>query len=166
MSSDSTGRRRMPLRRRCACASYGKGFTLLEMLLVVAFVSLLVAASAPLYSRLQGSTQLHEASRELAHTLHTARTRAVARFNDEAHGVYFEADRYTLYQGASYAARDSAYDRVVVFDSALTLSSSPSITTIHFSEGFGVPSATSTLTLTHNVYGTTTVSITALGTVQ
>ena len=142
------------------------GFSLPEVLIVVTLILLLAAAATPLYSSLQSSTQLNESAREFSQTLHTARTRAVSRLNDSPHGVYVQSGQYILYQGENYASRDTAHDRTIVFDNALTLSSSPSVTDINFSEGFGVPSATSTFTLTHDVYGTITITVDALGSIQ
>lgn len=142
------------------------GFTLLEVLLAIAFIALLTTAAAPLYTNLQGSAQLNTSASEFAQTLEHARTRSVARLNDSAHGVYLQSDRYTLYQGENYANRDTEHDRAVLLESALTLSASPSVSDLNFSKGFGVPSATSTFTLTHDVYGTTTIIIDELGSVQ
>ena len=142
-----------------------RGFVLTELLIALAILLLIGAAATPLYSRLYVGTQLSSSRSDLSQTLSTARTRARARLNDASHGVYLQAQSYTLYQGSSYASRTTAYDQTIALDSALTLSTAPSVTDLVFSKGLARPSATTTITLTHDVHGTATITIDALGTV-
>jgi prepilin-type N-terminal cleavage/methylation domain-containing protein len=143
-----------------------RGFTLIELLVVIAITLVLAAAALPLYGGLQVSAQLNENSSLLIQTVRTARERSVARVNDTAHGVYVTASTYTLYQGASYAARDSSYDRTAALDSALSLAATLTGDEVNFSKGLGVPDNTGTITLTHDVQGTKTITINSFGMVE
>lgn len=142
-----------------------QGFTLVELLVVVAVLLLIAGAAIPIYGNLQVSSQLQESSAQLIATLRTAHVQSVARLNNANHGVYFEinpgADHYILYQGTSYAARDASYDRTTTLDEGITLAASltGSSTDVNFSLGIGTPSATGTLTLTHAVSGIKTIVI-------
>ena len=146
------------------------GFTLLELLLVVAIIAILASAIAPVSSRLFSSAQLNENAASIVQTLRTARQRSVARFNDTTHGVYFEinegADRFILYQGTSYATRNSAYDRIEILDDSITMTTNISGNEVTFFEGNGTPSATGTITLNHQVYGSESVSVDARGKIE
>lgn len=154
------------------------GFTLVELMVVVGIAALLAGAAFPLYGNLQVSGQLNETSAQLVQTLRLARTRSVARVNDTAaqpapHGVYLEinagADRYILYQGASYALRATAHDRAVTLADGLSISTSLAGTgdanDINFSRGLGVPNKTGTITLTHTAGGSRTITLNTFGAV-
>lgn len=147
-----------------------RGFTLIEFIVVIGITLLLVAAISPLYSTLQ-SSQLNESSAQIAQTLRMARERSVARVNNSSHGVFFEInaegdDRFILYQGVSYGARDTSYDRATTLDSSLSISTTISGNDVNFSKGLGVPNNTGTVTLTHDVSGTRTTTINSFGMVE
>lgn len=142
------------------------GFTLVEFLLALAVFTLVILAATPSYTSFQTSAQLNESVSELVQTIRLARERAVARAGDVAHGVYLESNQYTLYRGASYASRTTSHDRVIALENSLTLSTTVSGSEINFSKGLGIPGATGTITLTHDVQGTKTVTIDAFGSVQ
>lgn len=150
-----------------------KGFTLIELLIVIGIVLISVAAVAPIYGNLQVSSQLNEDSSQLIQTLRLARERSMARLNNTQHGVYFEVntpgqDKYILYQGVSYDSRNSSYDREVVLDEVLNFSLPGGVTEyeINFSKGLGVPNATGTITLTHDVSGTRFIVTNSFGMVE
>jgi prepilin-type N-terminal cleavage/methylation domain-containing protein len=142
------------------------GFTLIELLIVIGITLLVGAAAVPIYGSLQVSTQLNENSSLVIQTVRTAREYSVARLNNAAHGVYITSTTYTLYQGSSYAARDSSYDRTTTLDSALTLSTTLTGSEVNFSKGLGVPNNTGTITLTHDVQGSSTITINSFGMVE
>lgn len=149
------------------------GFTLIELLIVMALVVLLIGAAMPIYSNFQTSSQLNESAAQIASTLRLARTLSVARQNNSSYGVFIDAspggaDRIILFSGTSYAGRDSAYDRITTFDSALSvaLALSGGAMEVMFSRAQGVPSATGTISITHTTTGSRAVSINALGAVD
>lgn len=141
-----------------------RGFTLIELLIVITVTVILVVATVPIYGNLQLSAQLNENSSQIIQTLRTARERGVAGVNNEQHGVQFQFDRYVLFQNAT----GTAFDRETVLDKALTLSWSLSggVDEINFSKGLGVPTATGTITISHDVKGTRTITINELGVVE
>ncbi len=147
------------------------GFTLIELLLVIAIMLALAVAAAPLYGNLHLSTQLNENIAQIIQTTRIARERSFSRLNNFPHGVYFEInpagnDKFILYQGNSYATRDTDYDREVSLDSSLSLSTTLPGNEVYFSKGFGIPDATGTVTLTHNVKGARIMRINDFGMVE
>ena len=145
-----------------------KGFTLVELLMTVGITIVLAAAAFPVYGSLQVSAQLNENSSQIIQALRIAKQRSLVRYNNIEHGVKFVANSYVLYQGSSYSARQSTYDRSVILESPLGLSwgFSGGVDEINFSKGIGVPSATGTITLVHDVSGTRTININSLGRVE
>ncbi len=150
-----------------------KGFTLIELLIVIAITLILAAVVVPIYGNLQVSGQLNENSSQAIQTLRMARGRSIARYNNAQHGVYFQVnasdkDKYVLYRGSSYATRESDYDREITLDSALSLSLPGGVSEyeINFSKGLGVPDATGTITLTHDVSGSRSIIVNSFGMIE
>ena len=147
-----------------------KGFTLVEALMVIAISVILVITVLPIYSNLQASNQLEGNASQIIQIIRTAKERSSAGLNDAQHGVYFQADRYTLYQGTSYTLRDVAYDKEVVLDDVLRmirdLAGPGEIDDINFTKGVSLPNKTGTVTLTHDIQGNYSIVINNLGMVE
>ncbi len=147
------------------------GFTVIELLVVIGIAVVLAAAAAPLYGNLQVSVQLNENISQIIQTTRSARENSFSRLNNSSHGVYFEInpsgnDRFILYQGDSYAARDASHDRAVILDPSLSLSTTLSGNEVNFSKGLAVPNATGTVTISHDVKGSRTMAVNRLGMVE
>ena len=146
------------------------GFTLVELLLVIGItLAMATAAAAPIYGNLQGLAQVNEATANIIQTLRVARERAVAGVNDSPHGVFLDmnvggSDSITLYQGSSFAGRDTSLDRVIPLAPVLELTSTTDAD-INFSQGLGMPNTTGVLSLTHETIGNSEISINKFGVV-
>jgi len=97
-----------------------KGFTLYELIVVLAITSIIVAAAVPVYGNFQGKLQLLDSSADIVQILRTARGQSLVGYNDSAHGVYFVinnsgVDSFIFYQGDSYTARNQDYDQTTEF---------------------------------------------------
>ncbi len=145
-----------------------RGFTLVELLMVIAITLILVVITVPIYGNLQVKSQLNETTRQIIQTLRIAKENSMARVNNTNHGVYFATSSYTLYQGVSFFSRDSDYDREESLSDVLTLTWdwSGSARNINFSMGFGAPNATGIINLLHSMQGTSTVSVGEYGLVE
>src|SRR3990167_3639901 len=122
------------------------GFSIIELLIVISITILLMAVAIPIYGNFQSASYLNERTAEIVQTVRTARARSAARVNDKPHGVYFDIspsgpDKFILYQGVDYSGRDADYDRTIVLEDSLSLSSTFG-NDINFSRGLGTPSAT------------------------
>ena len=144
-----------PLRRG------GKGFTLVELLIVVAFIVLFATAVIPSYSSLYTVGRVDESADEIIQSLRLARVRSISRVNNNWHGVYFSInpsgpDSYTLFQGnnasASYGNRISSFDLIYSVPSSIMISTTLPGNEIIFARSSGAPSlaASQSITLTHN----------------
>ena len=153
------------------------GFTIVELLVVIGISVILAAAAAPLYGGLQVTAQLNDNTSLIVQTLRTARERSIAGFNNSRHGVYFDnniggVSNYILYQGNSFATRQTSYDRQTVFDAALITSSTNFVLTngtdidVNFSKSAGVPNNIGTLRLIHNVNGGRNILLNSIGKVE
>ncbi len=143
------------------------GFTVLELVISLAIFLVIAAAAMPIYNKLYTSSRTNATATEFAQALRTARQRSVAGLNGATHGVYVEADKYTIYQDSttpfSFATRDISYDRVTTLDSSITLSP---VQDVVFTKGSGVNVTPVNFTLTHTDGSTQTVSVNQFGAVS
>jgi prepilin-type N-terminal cleavage/methylation domain-containing protein len=95
-----------------------QGFTLMEIILVLGLLGIIFAFTAFItFDTYRGSSFRNERDTIIG-TLQRARTESMNNVcagsctNSKPHGVYFTSTSYTLFQGATYASRDIAYDEV------------------------------------------------------
>src|SRR3982751_3855257 len=104
-----------------------KGFSLLEVLLVVGMMTLLAGFTAPLGFNFYRSQTVESARSQLLETLSKARQNAVLQKGDSRYGVKINTlddnlSRFTLYKGSTFAGRDSDYDEVYEQTAGLSIS--------------------------------------------
>ncbi len=122
-----------------------KGFTLPEMLLVVAIITVITAIGTPLYLSLSNSNQLDAATSLLAQDLYQAQSFSRNRAQDSAWGVAVNGQNIVLFSGNSYATRNSANDVIYNVPNGITLGGASQIT---YSKLYGLPTTTGSFTLT------------------
>ncbi len=153
-----------------------RGFTLTELLLVMAIGIVLVTASVPIYSNLQVKAQLNESITQVVQTLRTAREYSLSRYQDSAWGVLIDMnlaadDGYILYKGDSYETRDVDYGRETILASTLSFINVGFDLTganidINFSKGSGRPNNIGSIVMNHSVEGSKTIVVNSLGLVE
>ena len=147
-----------------------QGITFLELLLVIAIIVVLAAAATPIYSNFQPQSQLNGSVSQIVQSLRTGVEFSKARYNNAGHGLYLEInpgnDRVILYQGDSYATRDSSYDRIITMDPPITLSSSLPGNEVNFTKGTGYPNNTGTIVIAHSAAGSRSITINAYGVID
>ncbi|EKE15716.1 MAG: hypothetical protein ACD_11C00108G0010 [uncultured bacterium] len=122
-----------------------KGFTLVEILLVIGIISLISGISIPVYQSFQTKNNLDVAVDNAVQALRRAQMLSQAVNGDSNWGVKFQSGSMVLFKGASYATRDANYDEI--FDLPTTIVAS-NLTEIVFAKFTGFPTATGTTTLT------------------
>lgn len=92
-----------------------RGFTLIEILLVLAIFGVLLVSSVIALGSLRGGSDLQAEARGLSRVLELARNRTIASEGDARYGVYATSTnphRYILFRGDDYASRVVAEDKV------------------------------------------------------
>jgi len=96
-------------------AVFQRGFTVMEVLIVVAILVVLGAIVIGDYATYQKKTDLQNAVQEFIAVLQVAQERTLASDNGAQYGVHISTavspNIYTLFQGASYASRVTSYDQ-------------------------------------------------------
>ncbi|MBI5356233.1 type II secretion system protein [Candidatus Collierbacteria bacterium] len=121
-----------------------RGFTLLELLLSVAIISLLAGLSLPVYRTLLSKNDLDIAAVTIAQSVRRAQVLSQAVDGDINWGVKIQSGSIVVFKGASYAARDINFDET--FDVPTTIGVSGA-TEIVFAKFTGLPQTTGTVSL-------------------
>lgn len=121
-----------------------KGFTLVEILLVLAIITILAGVTAPFYSELMNRNELDVAIQATSGSLKRAQVLSQAMTYDDGWGVKIESGAVTLFKGNSFATRDTAFDEVVNISTNLTILNDSEFT---FDKFTGLPQVTGTVTI-------------------
>lgn len=138
------------------------GFTLIEVLFVLAISAIFAGATFPLGQTYLRREELEKAVRDVASSVRYAQEKSQAGSFDSAWGVKVSSGSVTVFQGATYATRDSSYDQLVSMPTALV----PSGTTeFDFARRTG-RTTSGTLTITDAWGAVRTVAVNGFGTVE
>lgn len=121
-----------------------QGFTLLELLLSVAIISLLAGLSLPVYRTLLSKNDLDIAAQVSANSLRRAEILSQATDGDNTWGVKAQNGSIVIFKGASYATRDTTFDETFNVPASITVGGT---TEILFAKFTGLPQTTGTLNL-------------------
>ncbi|MFA4846171.1 MAG: type II secretion system protein [Patescibacteria group bacterium] len=141
-----------------------RGFTLIELTIVLAIMLMLSAIVGSLSSNTLPKSQLHSESSALVQSLRRAQALSIAGKHDTLWGVHLTGTTMTLFAGATYATRDTQHDQVRTFPSGITVSG---LTDVVFQALTGETSNTGTITLTADATSETeTITVNARGLVE
>lgn len=139
---------------------------MLELLLTVAIFTILMLSSAVFYSRFINQNAATTTVDQLTGELRKAQLYAMIGRNftgsNGGWGVNITSNKMTLYQGTSFASRNSALDESFDINSTITVSGAQDINFAHFT---GLPNTSTEISLTGN-NTTKTVSINSQGVVS
>jgi len=123
------------------------GFTLFEVLLVIAILAVLVSVSLPSTINFYQTWQLDLNKNGIAQALRRAQLKAISVEADSSFGIYLAAGQYILFKGSSFASRDPGFDESFELPDNLYLSG---LSEIVFTKLQGIPSAAGNIFLTVN----------------
>ncbi len=93
-----------------------RGFTLVEILVIIGIMVILVAFAIPSYRFFQRESDLNNSAEEIINTLRLAQSKTLASEGASQYGVYFDQTisphQYTLFKGTGYTLRDSSFDEI------------------------------------------------------
>lgn len=137
-----------------------RGFTLLEVILSIALLTLISSFSFPIYQSLQVKNDTEISATTIVHTMRRAQLLAQAGEADTAWGVFIAPGQGTLFAGESFLSRDESYDDIVAIPTSIEPGG---IQEIIFSKLTGAPHATGTITLANSVGDVRNIHINSKG---
>lgn len=78
------------------------GFTLIELIVVIAIFAVLGAMVIFGFNFFQNKNRVEAAAREIASTLRLAQNKTLASEGNSSYGVHFETDKFVLFKGLAY----------------------------------------------------------------
>lgn len=122
-----------------------KGFTLLELLIVIALTAIVGVSGIVISNRTLANQQLETITDMIAAEIHQAQADAYAQTDDLSHGVVVTNTEITRYAGDNFDGRDVSKDIMTTFDDDLEVSG---VDEFRFEKGTIQPSAYGVLTVT------------------
>jgi prepilin-type N-terminal cleavage/methylation domain-containing protein len=136
------------------------GFTLIEIILSLALISILVSIGMPIYQSFQTRNDLDVAAVEIVQTARRAQVLAQASDGDSSWGIFFQPDTLTLFKGTSSTTRDASFDENFEISPAITPTG---LSQIVFTKFSGETSDIGVITLTSSTNETRTITINKKG---
>ena len=135
-------------------------FTLLEMLLSIACITIITFIAIPIYQSFQVRNDLDIAGTTIAQSLRRAQILSVSSDGDSTYGVKVQSGSITIFHGTSYILRDITLDEI--FDMPTSIAST-GIDEIIFNKLTGFPMSTGSVILTSSINETRTITINEKG---
>ncbi|MDZ7611754.1 MAG: type II secretion system protein [Candidatus Moranbacteria bacterium] len=98
------------------------GYTLLEILLSVAVISIIAGLSLPVFQSFQNRNDLSVASEVMVNTVRRAEIFSRAGKEDSQWGVRVEGENIVLFKGNDFSGRNQAFDEDFSISSTLNVS--------------------------------------------
>lgn len=138
-----------------------KGFSLIEVLLILAILGLVGGMSIPFYQSFQVKSELENTTKEITQTIRRAQITAMSSEGLTAHGIHFSGQQYILFRGAVYNPAD-------IYNEAFDIASTLSVFTggnddIIFSSVSGIPNVEATIIINSNNGASNSITINGLG---
>ena len=130
-----------------------RGFTLIELLLVIAIAATLGATSVVFFSRFLTQNAVINTQDQVVGQLRKAQLYALMGRENTSWGVAFSESKIILFQGTSFASRDTAFDEVFFVNQNINITG---FSEVVFTKATGAPSTTGQFTV---VGGDTTKQI-------
>lgn len=121
----------------------------MEMTLSLAVVGIIAGLSLPLFMGMQLKNDLDIAANAVVSSLRRAQTLSVSMDGDSTWGVEISSGTVTIFRGATYASRVTAYDETFAINPNVVITGTNEIV---FSKLFGEPSQVSVANLAAGGY--------------
>ena len=146
---------------------YKKGFTLVEMLLVIAIIMIIVAVATPQLLRMRNLQIIKGSGEDVLAVFNKAHSETLASLNSLQYGVHLQSDKIIMFSGTVYNS-NNASNEIIKIVSPATISSislANGGSDIYFSRLSGTASTTGTIvvSISSNASLAKTITISATG---
>jgi len=98
---------------------FNKGISLLEIIIIIAIITIIVAITLPNFSEFKKQQALQVTKEDIISFLNEARNMTISSKNSTTYGIRFESNRATLFPGDAYV--DSIINKQINFDQAVII---------------------------------------------
>ncbi len=103
-----------------------KGFTLIQLIIVIAILTILVAVMIPSLTKFRNAQALKNTTDDIVSLLNNARLNTISSLNSNYYSVHFESARAVSFTGGTFAEPNSS-NKVITFNTAVTIPASGGI---------------------------------------
>src|SRR3989344_986326 len=125
-----------------------RGFTLVEIAVTIGIFSVIIAITAPVALDSYLNYLLTAEMRNIVSLIRRAENLSLANDGYASHGISFQSNRYVIFRGNSYAARNITLDEISPRTEIINISGGKEIVFLPIS---GMPNSTITLSLNNNL---------------
>ncbi|MFA5932165.1 MAG: prepilin-type N-terminal cleavage/methylation domain-containing protein [Candidatus Paceibacterota bacterium] len=135
---------------------YKKGFTVVELLIVLAVIGIIFSIVLPQFSAIRENQVLKGAVNDIISSLNKAQSQTLSSVNSSSYGVHFQSDKVIIFLGTTFLVNDMNETINIISPaniSNVTLSGvSGNSGDIYFNRLSGIPSKTGTITVSTPSY--------------
>jgi type II secretory pathway pseudopilin PulG len=125
------------------------GFTLVEITISLGVTLILFGVVAIISINFIKNRTAEVVTETMVSYLRAAEQRALGSEGNISHGISLANGNLTMFRGASYAGRQTAYDTIMPYPSYIAFSG---ITEVIFAKQTGTPSVTGTITVNNGIH--------------
>jgi len=141
-----------------------KGFTLIEMLIVVVVFLIIVGVSVPLYFKFQEISEKESITQEIIQAVREIQLKAQMGIGNNNHGLYFSGHTYTVYTGDSFSTKDPTSVENYEISDIISVNAP---TDLNFLKNEGTPTGATILSLVNDRSGVIyTINISQIGLIK
>lgn len=140
-----------------------RGFTFIEVLLVIAIIGLIGGLAIPFYQSFQVSSQLDDTTQAVVQALRRAQAEAMASVGYESAGVHFEQNRFVVFRGKEFNSSDPFNENT---EAPRTLSIQAEVKDLIFTRVRGTSLTPGTIVMKDNIGGSRTITVNEEGAVD
>lgn len=126
-----------------------KGFSLIEIMILIGIFAMLVAIGTPIGIEVYRDSLLDSDTNLVLSVVRRTQEYSFSNRNMVSHGVFFQNDKLTVFQGGSYASRTLGYDEEFPLSGGTTVTAPPEIV---FSPLSGSPAFGATITISNGAH--------------
>lgn len=118
-----------------------EGFTFIELVIVLGIFAILFAVGLPIGFDAYRNYLLNSETTNLVSFLRRAQSSAFSNVNGSAHGIYMSSDKFIIFEGASYVARNASRDQEFYRTTSVDISGPAEIVFSSLSGNPNIPSS-------------------------
>jgi len=132
------------------------GFTIIELLLSIAIISIIFGLSIPFYHTFYVSTALNTTVSDVRQSIFRAQARARNCEQDNMWSLRIQNNNMYIYLGGDFTNRDNKYDEITKISGSISIDDTPDI---HFAKFSGIPDQSTEITIRSSNQKSKTISV-------
>ncbi len=129
--------------------NFKRGFTLIEIMVVLGIMVLIIAVVLPAFSKMRDNQLLKSTTADVFSSLNKAKSQTLSSVSSSEYGVHFESDKIVIFKGTTYSSSDPNNEIVLITSPASisSISLTGGAVDLYFNRLTGAPNKTGSITV-------------------